>query len=129
MTELTVTSSRPTLTVATTSPSMSVDSRRLFAGVIGEHNVALSLTQSPVLVTVSGHNNVNLSVAANPIVLTVSAGGSSGGGGSNVNNALVGLVWGLPGAETGNVIEIAGDRKSTRLNSSHSQQSRMPSSA
>ena len=30
---------------------------------------------------------------------------------------------------TGNELEIVGDRKSTRLNSSHSQQSRMPSSA
>lgn len=108
MTELTVTSSRPTLTVATTSPSMSVDSRRLFAGVSGENNVELSLTQSPVLVTVSGDNNVDLSVESNPIVLTVSAGGSSGGGGSDVNDVLVGLVWGTPGAETGNVIEISG---------------------
>ena len=33
------------------------------------------------------------------------------------------------GADASVVLELFGDRKSTRLNSSHSQQSRMPSSA
>ena len=33
------------------------------------------------------------------------------------------------GADALRLVEQAGDRKSTRLNSSHSQQSRMPSSA
>ena len=44
------------------------------------------------------------------------------------------FLWGPPGIGKSDVvkqiaIELSGDRKSTRLNSSHSQQSRMPSSA
>ena len=107
MTELTVETSRPTLTVATSDPSLSVDARRLFAGVVGENNVDLSVEVTPLQVTVSGENNIDLSVESNPIVLTVSAGGSSGGG-SDVNDALVGLSWGSPSSEVTNVIEITG---------------------
>ena len=40
-------------------------------------------------------------------------------------NGIISLVWGFRDLAT----ELAVDRKSTRLNSSHSQQSRMPSSA
>lgn len=107
MTELTVDSSRPALTVATSSPSLSVDARRLFAGVVGENNVDLSVAITPIQVTVSGDNNIDLSVESNPIVLTISAGGSSGGG-TDVNDTLVGLSWGSPSSEVSNTIEIIG---------------------
>ena len=107
MTELTVDSSRPALTVATSSPSLSVDARRLFAGVVGENNVDLSVAITPIQVTVSGDNNVDLSVESNPIVLTVSAGGASSGG-ADVNDTLVGLSWGSPSSEVSNTIEIIG---------------------
>ena len=46
--------------------------------------------------------------------------------GCNVENASYGLTL---CAECGLVSDLIADRKSTRLNSSHSQQSRMPSSA
>ena len=59
--------------------------------------------------------------------------------GIGANTAIFSLVHdlflrGLPFADSGNVVRVYGeakerDRKSTRLNSSHSKQSRMPSSA
>ena len=64
--------------------------------------------------------SVSLDVGDREIVTII---GANGAGKTTLLNAIMGILP-LKGRVT-----FAGDRKSTRLNSSHSKQSRMPSSA
>lgn len=107
MTTITVETSQPDLTVSGAGPAITASSTRIFSAVTGEDNIDLSVVSSPVEVTVSGEDNIDLSVMSQPIVIEVSVGPASGGD-SNVTNALVGLSWGTPGAESSDTIEISG---------------------
>ena len=70
-------------------------------------------------------NDVSLTVADHQFVVIT---GPNGGGKTTLAKAIMGLVRPTGGTIAWNGTDIT-DRKSTRLNSSHSSRSRMPSSA
>ena len=66
--------------------------------------------------------------AAAPVAVAA-AGGAAAGGAADAGQDEFTLILDDAGSQKIAVIKEVRDRKSTRLNSSHSQQSRMPSSA
>lgn len=74
--------------------------------------IDVSVNQTKIDVTVVGTEITTTVSAPSPVVVTGCAQGPAGPSGSAViNDELLSLEWGTPGAESGNAIEIVGSVK------------------
>ena len=99
---------------------------KYFTGSVTAPDIAAGVTCT--IESVGTTNFVAIGASSNTVGVTFTATGAGTGTGT-VNNLKFGTIRALHAWQGLSNFKSLADRKSTRLNSSHSQQSRMPSSA